>query len=170
VPSGTRHRAARTGRIPGAIKGLFREAVKALLGRDEDEPQPQERRRSGETDNGLVAPARDHKEPPPERRDSGELSRAGPAARGRYARLGETHRAVEREQSAAPSSSAAGETFGEAARAATQPIPADIHEGATAYLSDTLDWLNMWEANSLYDADELDDHYDTQQNYFSPHL
>jgi hypothetical protein len=38
----------------GAIKQLFREAVKVLTGRAEDEPQPQaRRRRSGETDKAF---------------------------------------------------------------------------------------------------------------------
>jgi hypothetical protein len=40
------------------IKGLFRDAVKAVLGRGDDEPQPQARRRSGETEGEFRRLAR----------------------------------------------------------------------------------------------------------------
>ena len=46
----------------------------------------------------------------------------------------------------------------------------DTYAAATAYLSDTLDWLNLWQANEIEDNGALDDDYDTQQNYSSPHL
>jgi hypothetical protein len=46
----------------------------------------------------------------------------------------------------------------------------DTYAAATAYLSDTLDWLNLWQANEIEDDGALDDDYDTQQNYSSPHL
>ena len=41
-------------KIAGAIKALFKDAVKALTGRDDDEPQPDTRRhKSGETEKGF---------------------------------------------------------------------------------------------------------------------
>lgn len=42
---GSKHRT-----ITGAIKGLFRDAVKALLQKDEDDPRPKPGRRRGETE------------------------------------------------------------------------------------------------------------------------
>jgi hypothetical protein len=86
--------------IAGAIKGWFREAVKAVTGRDEDEPQPVSRRRSGETDRGFAMAAK--------------------AALRRAVR-----------------------------------VPADAYAAVTAYLSDTLDWLNLWESNAE-SSDDLD--------------
>jgi len=86
--------------IAGAIKGWFREAVKAITGRDEDEPPPVLRRRSGETGRGFAMAAK--------------------AALRRAVR-----------------------------------VPPEVYAAATAYLSDTLDWLNLWGSNAE-SADDLD--------------
>jgi len=128
------------------LKGLFRNAARTLARRVSDPaPQPQ-RRRSGETGKVFVMAARaalrrGEKEPPSQRGDS---------------------------------SSETGQAFGPAARAilcrVVVQIPAEACEAATAYLSDTLDWLNLWEDNSVDDSSELDDGYDSQQNYPAPHL
>ncbi len=48
-------------------------------------------------------------------------------------------------------------------------IPAEAYAATTAWLSDTLDWLNMWEANSLDDGSELDDSFNPQQDRYFPH-
>jgi hypothetical protein len=74
--------------------------VKTITGRDVNEPQPTQRRRSGETHKGFGAAAR--------------------AALGRAAR-----------------------------------IPPEAYAAATAYLSDTLDWLNLWDSNAE-SSDDLD--------------
>ena len=67
-----------------------------------------------------------------------------------------------------------GKAFGPAAKAAMQRtarIPAQAYAATTAYLSDTLDWLNLWNDNSgMDDSGELDDNYNPQQNHSSPHL
>jgi hypothetical protein len=104
---GNKHRT-----ITGAIKGLFRTAVRAITRRDEDEPQP--RRRSGET----------------------------------------------------------GKAFAMAARATLRRavgLPAQAYAGATAFLSETLDWLNLWH-NDADAAAELNDGAEPQQNFLFPHL
>ena len=63
--------------ISGAIKTLFKDAVKALTrGKDEDAPEPKPRRRRGETEGEL------RKHVPPADHGSDQ-----PAARGRYAGL-----------------------------------------------------------------------------------
>lgn len=62
--------------IAGAIESLFRSVAKAIIGRDEDEPQPEtRRRRSGETEGDLRKPV------------VRSYLAAKPAARGRYAAL-----------------------------------------------------------------------------------
>jgi hypothetical protein len=49
--------------------------------------------------------------------------------------------------------------------------PTEAYDGAHEPISNTLDWLNLWEANSrAYDIGELDLDYDTQQNNHLPHL
>jgi hypothetical protein len=47
-------------------------------------------------------------------------------------------------------------------------LSADAYSAAAAYLSDTLDWLGLWDANS--DSNELDDDCNTKQNCSSPQL
>lgn len=68
----------------------------------------------------------------------------------------------------------AGKAFGDAAKTALQRaarVPADACMASADYLFDTLDWLNLWEANnSMDDTGELDHDNDTQQNHQSPHL
>jgi hypothetical protein len=42
---------------------------------------------------------------------------------------------------------------------------------AAAFLSDTLDWLNLWHGNEAAGGDELaDDCHDAGPNHLSPHL
>jgi hypothetical protein len=54
-----------------------------------------------------------------------------------------------------------GKAFGMAARAVLHRaarIPADAYMAATAYLTDTLDWLRLWDDNAG-DAEELDNEF-----------
>jgi hypothetical protein len=85
--------------ISGAIRGLFRAAVKAVTRSDDDEPPPPRRRR-GETDKGFVLASR-------------------------------------------------------AALRRTVSMPCEAYAAATAYLADTIDWLNLWQDNAE-GADQLD--------------
>jgi hypothetical protein len=124
---------------------LFRDAVKALTRRDEDEPQPQARRRRGETGKGFVSAWRvvlHRTEIQPEAVRAGVID--------------------------------TGKTFGDAAKAVMRrvaQIPTEAYTASTAYLLDTLDWLNLWDANSSADnSGDLDLDYETQQNHHSPHL
>ena len=58
-----------------------------------------------------------------------------------------------------------------AARAALRRaprLPRQAYARATAYLADTLDWLNLWEANNTHESNELDVDYDTQQSSDAP--
>jgi hypothetical protein len=51
------------------------------------------------------------------------------------------------------------------------PMPWQDYDAATAYLSDTLDWLNLWDDNDTYlnSADDaLDGGFNTQQNHDFP--
>src|SRR5271170_6607257 len=42
-------------------------------------------------------------------------------------------------------------------------IPAQAYAATTAYLSDTLDWMNLWQSNNSMDgSSELDDNYNPQ--------
>jgi hypothetical protein len=92
---------------------LFRDAIKAVLHRAEDEPTPEPRRRSGDTGRG----------------------------------------------------------FGLAARAIVQRavrLPSAAYAAATEFLSDTLDWLNLWHDN-MEGGGEPADICDTKSNHLSPH-
>jgi hypothetical protein len=75
-PGPTKPTTART--ISAAVTALFKDAVKAVTRRDEDEPPPQTRRRSGETDKGFVAACRTMLR---------RAAKTGAAARGRFATL-----------------------------------------------------------------------------------
>jgi hypothetical protein len=98
----------------GAIRGLFRQAVKAITRREADE-SPAPRRRSGETDKAFVMAAR------------ATLRRAA-------------------------------------------SIPRQAYATATAFLADTLDWLNLWQDNAA-SADQLDNETNNPDtNYTSLHL
>ena len=112
--------------MPGAIKGLFRAAVKAVTHRAEDEPPPPARRRGGETGKGFVRAWR------------AVLHRAamktGAAARGRYAAL----RLAKADLSTEALAKVEPEAF----------TPADAYARTGMYLSDTLDWLNLWQDNA----------------------
>jgi hypothetical protein len=127
--------------IAGAVKDLFRDAAKVLLRRT-DAPQPQERRRGGETDKGFVKVVPD----PKLQHEPGSA-----AARGRFAALGEAHR--EQGKRAAIKTAKA---FGNAARDATEPDdwrPDDYYDMGMAFDP----------ANPLYwhdDTDTYDDTYD----------
>lgn len=46
-------------------------------------------------------------------------------------------------------------------------MPAEVYRVATVWLSDTLDWLRLWDDNSVSDA--LDEDYNTKQDHSSPH-
>jgi hypothetical protein len=127
--------------IRAVIKGLFKDAVKALTRHgDEDEP-PQPRRRSGETDKGFVMAWRTmlHR----------AATKTGAAARGRYAAL-------------RPAKAALAKAEPEAVACVADPYTA-----ATAYLSDTLDWLNLWQDNA--DNDHwLDDDFSAKEDRYFP--
>jgi hypothetical protein len=97
------------------------------------------RRRSGETEKGFIAAWRSVL-----RRDGNPTERAGIDT---------------------------GRAFGEAAKAAMQRavrIPAEVYTAAADYLVDTIDWLNLWEADNADGDNELDDDFDTQQNRHFP--
>jgi hypothetical protein len=81
------------------------------------------------------------------------------------------------EEEPAPPRRRSGETDKKAFRLAAKTvlrrvvqIPADAYAATTLYLAETLDWLNLWEANSLHDGGDLDSDNNTKQNYSSPHL
>lgn len=112
---------------------MFKAAAKALA-RPGDEPQPEPRRKSGDTGKGHVIAWR--------RVLQRGARKTGAAARGRYAAL--------QPEKASP------------------PSAADPFATAAAYLSDTLDWLRLWEANSTDFSDALDDSFDTQQDHNFP--
>jgi hypothetical protein len=107
--------------MTGAIRGLFRAAVNALLCRSTgDAPQPQRRRR-GETGKAAAAPfgAILHR-----------LAKTGAAAaRGRYAALQPAPRAAQ--ERVTPAASA--------------------YDRVALYLADTLDWLTLWQDNAGHD-------------------
>jgi hypothetical protein len=48
-------------------------------------------------------------------------------------------------------------------------LPAETYAAATAYLSDTLDWLNLWQEQPLHD-DPAADKTAAQGQYLYPHL
>jgi hypothetical protein len=118
--------------------------AKAILLRTA-EPQPQERRRKGETDKGAIAPFRTMLR---------RLAKTGAAvARGRYAALQPAQQA------------------GASASIAPEPITsADAYAAATASTATTFEWLmNMWDANSGMEVNgALDDSLHTQQNHYYP--
>jgi hypothetical protein len=118
-----------TGRTAAATKQLF-SAAKALL-RRKDEPQPQARRRRGETDKGSVASYRTMLR---------RRAKTGAAARGRYAAL-------------------------QPAQEASEPVNA--YARVAMYLSDTLDWLNLWQDNADHDH-WLDESFSAEQNQNFP--
>ena len=50
-------------------------------------------------------------------------------------------------------------------------VPADAYGTASLFLAQTLEWLQLWEANDIEESGALDDDYNTQQNCgSSPHL
>jgi len=105
----------------------------------EENPQPKPRRRRGETDKGFVATCRAMMR---------RAAKTGAAvARGRYAGLQEAQEAI-----------------------APEPITtADAYASARLYLSDTLDWLNLWQDNA--DNDHWhDDEFSAKQdqNFLQP--
>jgi hypothetical protein len=118
---------------------LFKTAAKALA-RPDDEPQPEPRRKSGETGKGFVAAwravlRRDGKQSPPER--------AGIDT---------------------------GKAFGKGAKAAMQRvvISAEVYAAATDYLSDTIDCMNPNWPVDAGDANEIDDNFIAQQDHHFP--
>ena len=96
---------------PGAIKAVFRQAIKAITRRQADEPKPSRRRR-GESDRALRM-----------------------AAKATFRRV--------------PS------------------LPQQAFVGATVFLADTLDWLNLWHDA---DAGEPGDNPDVYRNDLSLRL
>jgi hypothetical protein len=100
--------------IPGAVRELFRGAVKAITRRAEDDP-PQ----------------------PPRRRGGGDTRTLFPVA----ARTILRH---------------------------TARVPAQAYAAASAYLSDTLDWLNLWH-DDMDSGTELKDEIDARK-HLSPHI
>ena len=117
--------------IAGAIKGLFKAAVKAVTQREEA-PQPETRRRAGEKDGrGFARVNYDHR------------YRNKPSARGRFAKL-------------RPAKATADKTADR--KAAPKVVaPAAAYASTRLYLSNTLDWLNLWQDNAnneqWHDAD-----------------
>ena len=122
------------------MKALFRAAGPAILRRDDEAPKPEARRRGGEKSGGALAQP---------------VRASAPAARGRYAALRLLTRKAGKLQ----------RKFGRAANDATaDPEP---YVAATAYLAETLEWLNLWEDNA-HAADILDDTCDAAQNQCIP--
>jgi hypothetical protein len=105
-----------------------------LCPKDEDEPKPHARRRRGETDKGFARACRTMLR---------RAARTGAAARGRYAGLRHAQKAQE-------------------TRAAQSIAPANAYASACTYLSDTLDWLNLWQDNADNDHWYDDDFSATQ--------
>jgi hypothetical protein len=142
MPSGE----GRSGRtIPGAIKTLFRAAVKAVALPGNDAPKPEARKRRGGTDSRAplcVTPRLD--------RQGGK-----PSARGRYAVL-------------SAGKAGAGKIARRFARAANDATHT-VQEEAVLYLADTQDWLNLWQDNRSVD-DNIDDNFLPPQSYPSPQL
>ena len=114
----------------GAIRQLFRAAVNVVTRRVED-PQPQARRRRGETDKGFVAACRAMLR---------RVARTGATARGHDAAL----RPAPKVREAIALTSA--------------------YARAPLYLSDTLDWLNLWQDNAGYDDHWIDDDFSAKQD------
>ena len=104
----------------GAIRQLFRAAVNVVTRRVEN-PQPTtRRRRRGETDKGFVAACRAMLR---------RVVRTGATARGRDVAL--------RPAPPAPTGSV------------REPMaPTSAYARTSLYLSDTLDWLNLWQDNA----------------------
>jgi alkylation response protein AidB-like acyl-CoA dehydrogenase len=64
-----------------------------------------------------------------------------------------------------------GRGFGLAARAVlhhTVRVPPQAYAAATAFLADTLDWLQLWQGDGPVGSDALDDRYDTKQDQQFP--
>ena len=144
-PSGTRRGAARTRTMPGAIKVLFKAAVKAVTLPGNDEPKPEARKRRGGTESRAPLCVT-----PRQPQHGGK-----PAARGRYAALGAVR---------AKAGNMA-RKFPQAANDATHTV----QEEAVLYLADTQDWLNLWQDNRSVD-DNIDDDFLPPQSYPSPQL
>jgi hypothetical protein len=51
---------------------------------------------------------------------------------------------------------------------ASPAAAADPFAAATAYLSNTLDWLNLWQANRMDSGAVFDDNFDTHQDHHFP--
>jgi hypothetical protein len=140
----------KTQTISGAIKELFG-AAKAVLRRaakeedDEDEPQP--RRRIGETDKAVGrVDVRAYR--------AAERGQPGGRYDGLKAKAGKQTSAAAR--SAEP-------------KAAPEPLvaPADTYARACLSLADNLDWLNMWGANANNEQWHNDD-FSAKQDQFFP--
>ena len=121
----------------GAIRQLFRAAVNVVTRRGEN-PQPTpRRRRRGETDKGFVAACR--------------------AMLRRVVRTGATARDCDAALQPAPPAFAT-------AGSVREPIaPTSAYASTSLYLSDTLDWLNLWQDNAAYDDDWYGDDFSAKQ-------
>lgn len=176
---GSKHRPS-AGRTSG-IGELFRQAVKAVFGRDEDEPEPPKRRGGGEAGRAFPAAARAAfravARPPPERHRPATpgantadkppaLSHGQPAARGRYAAL-QPARATAAGTTASDVVKAAGEAAREVLSYVAR-IPAEIYEAAGDYLCDALDWMNPYGDFDGDDGDDLDGNFDPAQDHYFP--
>lgn len=128
--------------ITGAIKGLFREAVKVLMRRNEAEPPPA-RRRSGETEGDFRRLARQIVR---------TVSKVGAAARGRYAALRGDAKPVQ----------------ASAARENTISIPAEFFYGDPDW--NVFDIANPLydHGDSFDDGSDFDSGFDTESEHLSP--
>ena len=138
-------RGSRNRTTPGAIKTLFKAAVKAVALRSNAAPQPEARKRRGGTDSRAplcVTPRLD--------RQGGK-----PAARGKYVVLSAGKRG-------------AGKIVRRFTRAANDAVAHEAHEDMGLYLATGLEFVQFWQDNAQYDF--LDDHLGAQQDRYFPQL
>jgi len=133
--------------ITGSIRALFRSAAKAVTDAD-DEPPPERRRdrKEGDRDGGMM-------------RFALRFSRLFAAKRARPQQTAQVEDVRE--------------GFRTERAAITRPGTMQDHDAfgaATAYLSDTLDWMNPYWHDDAGSGTELKADLDTAANYLSPRL
>ena len=138
-------RGSRNRTTPGAIKALFKAAVKAVALPGNGEPKPEARKRRGGTDSSSPLCVT-----PRQPQHGGK-----PSARGQYAALG----AVK----AKP-----GKIMNRFARAANDNTVRAAHEDAGLYLASGMALVQFWQDNASYDC--LDDSFGAQQDRYFPQL
>ena len=129
--------------MPGAIKVLFKAAVKAVALPGNDEPKPEARKRRGGTERSAPLCVT-----PRPAQHGGK-----PAARGQYAVL-------------ATGKTGAGKIVRRFARAAHDNTEHAAQEDAGLYLASGMVLVQFWQDNAQYDC--LDDHFSAQQDRYFP--